>query len=50
LSRLLSRRYFGAERDWSINGHDFSPDGFVPCNPAFADEIEASIQAYLDDR
>jgi hypothetical protein len=40
----------GAELDWSIQGHDFAPYGLVPYDPAFADEIEASIQAYLDSR
>jgi len=36
-----------AEAQWSINGQDYAPSGLVPYNPALADEIEASIQAYL---
>jgi hypothetical protein len=38
------------EKHWSINGQDYAPSGLVPYNPAYADEIEASIQAYLDER
>ena len=41
---------FNAERDWLIEGWHFSPDGYIPYDPKFADEIEASIQDYLDDR
>lgn len=41
--------FSGAERGWSINGHDFSPDGYIPYNPAYADEIQASIQDYLEE-
>jgi hypothetical protein len=40
----------GTERSWGINGHEFSPNAFLPYDPAFADEIEASIQEYLDSR
>jgi hypothetical protein len=39
-----------AEKKWSINGRDYASSGLVPYNPRFADEIQASIQAYLDDR
>jgi hypothetical protein len=39
-----------AERSWSINGYDFSPVGYIPYDPAYADEIQASIQDYLDER
>ena len=39
-----------AERSWSIHGYDFSPVGYIPYDPAFADEIQASIQEYLDSR
>jgi hypothetical protein len=46
----LAPLLWDAERNWSINGWEFRPDGLVPYNPKFADEIEASIQAYLDDR
>jgi hypothetical protein len=46
LARLLST----AANDWSIQGHDFAPFGLVPYDPAFADEIKASIQEYLDSR
>jgi hypothetical protein len=46
LASLLSP----AERDWMIDGHRFSPDGLIPYDPASADEIEASIQEYLDSR
>jgi hypothetical protein len=46
-SRLL---FLGAERGWSINGYDFSPVGYIPYDPAYADEIQASIQDYLDER
>ena len=39
----------GAQSDWSIQGHDFSPHGLIPYDPAFADEIEASIHEYLEE-
>lgn len=34
---------------WSIQGHDFTPYGLIPYDPAFADEIEASIHGYLEE-
>ena len=38
-----------ATDEWTINGHPFAPIGLVPYDPALADEIEASIQQYLED-
>ena len=38
------------EQSWAIDGHQFSPDGRIPYDPAFADEIEASIDEYLAER
>lgn len=38
-----------AEKRWSIQGHEFAPHGFILYDPAFADEIEASIQEYLQE-
>lgn len=46
----LAPLLWSAENDWSIQGHDFAPFGLIPYDPAFADEIEASIQEYLDSR
>lgn len=40
----------GVDRDWKILGYRFASDGVIPYNPTFADEIEASIEKYLDDR
>ena len=40
----------GAERDWVINGYRFAPNALIPYDPAFADQIEASIREYLDSR
>ena len=45
LGPLLS----SAEKDWSIQGHDFAPYGLIPYDPAFADEIEGSIRDYLEE-
>ncbi|MDQ4143735.1 MAG: hypothetical protein M3198_08350 [Actinomycetota bacterium] len=39
-----------AKEGWSIDGSKFRPDGLIPYNPAFAAEIEASIQEYLEGR
>jgi len=39
-----------AQESWSIDGSKFRPDGLIPYNPAFAAEIEASTQEYLDGR
>ena len=38
-----------AENAWSVQGHSFWPYGLMPYDPAFADEIEASIQEYLEE-
>lgn len=45
----LAPLVWSAENDWSIQGHDFSPQGLIPYDPAFADEIEASIHDYLEE-
>lgn len=45
----LAPLLWSAENDWSIEGHDFSPRGLIPYDPAFADEIEASIHDYLEE-
>ena len=39
-----------ALRSWVIDGHRFTPAGLVPYDPAFADDIEASINEYLEER
>jgi hypothetical protein len=44
----LGRLLWSAEKDWSIQGHHFAPYGLIPYDPAFADEIEASLQQFLD--
>lgn len=41
---------FGPEREWSINGYEFRPSGYIPYDPAYANEIQVSIQEYLDGR
>ena len=38
-----------AENTWSIQGHRYRPYGLIPYDPAFADEIEASILDYLGE-
>jgi hypothetical protein len=43
----LAPLLFSAENEWSIQGHEYAPFGLIPYDPAFADEIEASIQDYL---
>lgn len=48
--RVAPLLLWSAERSWSINGYDFSPDGYIPYDPAYADEIQVSIQEYLDGR
>lgn len=45
----LAPLLWSAENDWSIQGEDFSPHGLIPYDPAFAEEIEASIQEYLEE-
>ena len=39
-----------AQNSWLISGHEFTPFGLIPYDPAFADEIQASIQEYLASR
>jgi hypothetical protein len=46
----LAPLLFVAKNDWTINGHDFHPAGLIPYDPAFADEIETSIQTYLNQQ
>jgi hypothetical protein len=46
----LAPLFFGADSDWTINGHEFRPDGLIPYDPAFAAEIYASIQTYLNQQ
>lgn len=46
----LARLTFHTDQGWSINGHHFSPAGLIPYDPAFADEIEASINDYLEEQ
>ena len=50
LAARLAPLLAGAEHDWEINGYLFWPDGLIPYDPAFADDIAASIQEYLDGR
>jgi hypothetical protein len=42
--------WWGAANDWQIDRHRFSPAGVIPYDPKWADEIDASIQQYLDTR
>lgn len=46
LARLTSH----TPRGWVIQGHRFSPAGLIPYDPAFADDIEASIHEYLEEQ
>ena len=39
---------FGPQREWSVNGYEFFPSGYIPYDPAYADEIQAWIQEYLN--
>jgi hypothetical protein len=48
-ARLAPLLLWHAENHWAIDGHRFSPAGLTPYDPAFAHEIQASIQEYLDD-
>lgn len=50
LAARLARLLDAAEKEWSVDGHDFTPGGLVPYDPALADEIEASIREYLNTR
>jgi hypothetical protein len=45
LAPLLS----SAENGWAIQGHHFWPNGLVPYDPMFADEIERSIREFLNE-
>lgn len=47
LAARLAHLLWSAENDWVINGYRFWPDGLIPYDPAFTDEIEASIREYL---
>ena len=38
------------EQSWVIDGYRFSPDERIPYDPAFADDIEASINDYLEEQ
>ena len=49
LAARLAPLLFSAEYDWSIEGHRFAPYGLIPYDPAFAEEIRASIQEYLEE-
>ena len=46
----LAPLWWRAANDWQIDGHRFSPAGVIPYDPKWADEIDASIQQYLDTR
>ena len=39
-----------AVTEWTIDGHSFAPAGLIPYDPAFADDIEASIDDYLEEQ
>jgi hypothetical protein len=47
LAARLGRLLWSADKQWSIDGHEFFPGGLIPYDPNLADEIEASIQEYL---
>jgi hypothetical protein len=36
--------------EWTIDGHPFAPAGLIPYERAFADDIEASINDYLEEQ
>jgi hypothetical protein len=50
LAARLARLLWTAEKEWSIDGHEFAPGGFIPYDPALANEIEASIHEYLETK
>lgn len=50
LAARLGRLLWPAEKEWSIDGHEFTPGGLIPYDPALADEIEASIHEYLETK
>ena len=37
-----------AENDWAIDDHRFTPAGLIPYDPAFAAEIQDSIQEFME--
>ena len=39
-----------AENGWMVDGHRFLPINAIPYDPQWADEIQASIQKYLDEQ
>jgi hypothetical protein len=41
---------YSAEKSWVVEGWRHAPDGYIPYDPRYADEIQASIQAYLGER
>ena len=46
----LAPLWWGAANDWQVDGHRFWPAGVIPYDPKWADEIDASIQQYMDTR
>lgn len=50
LAARLAPLLTGAEKDWPIDGYRFLPAGFIPYDPALAEEIAASVREYLDGR
>jgi hypothetical protein len=50
LAARVAPLFTSARRSWVIEGHEFTPLGLIPYDPAFADDIEASIRAYLEER
>jgi hypothetical protein len=46
----LAPLMWNARDGWTIDNRPFTPAGLIPYDPALADEIEASIQDYLDAR
>jgi hypothetical protein len=39
-----------AQSRWTVDGHEFRPNGFLPYDPAYNEEIQASIEEYLSSR
>jgi hypothetical protein len=50
LAARLGRLLWSAEKEWSIEGHEFAPGGLIPYDPSLANEIEASIHEYLETK
>lgn len=46
----LAALMWRGERDWTLPGSRFHPDALIPYDPAFADEISASVREYLEGR